>query len=975
MQRRADSPSSFQPPEAAGARQSAVPKPAYRLFPAVEPTPPASPASLQKAALARSESQRRRSVSLDDSTRSTAKTQQSGRRTDQLAARRGRNDNNSDLKPLSTVEELSLDSPTVPAQSTLKAATTGPDEGGHGRSSSAPIEALLGKQEKRGRLQQLWSNKTALASTESLQGFGLRLGSDERQNPALGRGPKRKLSLRLNTQHDEDSPPPPPPPKSPRHRHSRESSAASELPRAHSRNSSTHSQPSSRGQTPASVAQPVPCTTVKPTFVQHISKASHSASMRMPPTALESRESPSNPSSARSETVRPDHGRLRMFRSKKPAPLSFLSQPPAASTSSLPPGVGKNDWNMSASTMREGEKTPKVSALLSDAQCGPDGQTISRARDENGDVPLPTPQKDSLGATKPPTERQGARDRNIVTDSKLPPPAPFKIVRKAAPQQALSMENLRFEPTGRDPPPSPRSPVPPPKDSISETNRTPELPMRAASPEPTSLRKTIIDRPTPELPFRAGTPDLSARSDALPDPAHIIRDLAKQIEALHARYASLRSDRQKLSTGIVSSLKDQKAGPEYCNTLLDQHLSLAAINGSMDICFAKLKSLDCRKEDAMTTIIAQREAAQKEATARQIEDKVRKLGSAKPAMSLHSSTHGRSSPGPGVEGVKAQHPSSKLRKDSAHPQDLYETTRAKTSTERECSSSSVSTDKRTTIIRTPPSPISVFVEPPPATATSDSSASHLTLDETDSDTLAHSRKIRIKGAKAAQILGLLCEVASAQQEPPPPLESPTITLPDELDRGRKTSTPLQHSVGPSIEVQIPSSRLSVLPVFALQSPALATGEGWPMPPLPAANADMLGPSRSATASPSSSPSRAEATCGCRNNRTAEAGEPQSKTPASNPSSPIISSETHSRAGTAAESSEADETAFATPREQPESRTLEKPLPASPTKDREAPPPIGLKSAQRGQVQTFQVFVDEEILDYYHNASERLSLEE
>lgn len=84
-----------------------------------------------------------------------------------------------------------------------------------------------------------------------------------------------------------------------------------------------------------------------------------------------------------------------------------------------------------------------------------------------------------------------------------------------------------------------------------------------------------------------------------------LADLAKQTEALFARHAKLRAERQQLSTEITQGLRENKPGPDYANTLLDQHQSLATITSSMDICLAKLKSLDCRKENAIAVLAAQ----------------------------------------------------------------------------------------------------------------------------------------------------------------------------------------------------------------------------------------------------------------------------------------------------------------------------------------------------------------------------------
>lgn len=107
--------------------------------------------------------------------------------------------------------------------------------------------------------------------------------------------------------------------------------------------------------------------------------------------------------------------------------------------------------------------------------------------------------------------------------------------------------------------------------------------------------------------FSRSTADLLCRRPSSPgpgDPVMILKELSEQYETLHARYASLRADRQKLSSSIIESLKEQKPGPDYVNTLLADQLTLAATSSSMDVCFARLKSLDCRREDAIAALVA-----------------------------------------------------------------------------------------------------------------------------------------------------------------------------------------------------------------------------------------------------------------------------------------------------------------------------------------------------------------------------------
>jgi hypothetical protein len=90
-----------------------------------------------------------------------------------------------------------------------------------------------------------------------------------------------------------------------------------------------------------------------------------------------------------------------------------------------------------------------------------------------------------------------------------------------------------------------------------------------------------------------------------------LAEISEQCEALHARHATLRAQRQQLSSGIIASMKNEKFGPDHGDMLLNEQLSLAAVGSSIDICFAKLKSLECRREDAIATLIAQASAARR----------------------------------------------------------------------------------------------------------------------------------------------------------------------------------------------------------------------------------------------------------------------------------------------------------------------------------------------------------------------------
>jgi hypothetical protein len=80
-------------------------------------------------------------------------------------------------------------------------------------------------------------------------------------------------------------------------------------------------------------------------------------------------------------------------------------------------------------------------------------------------------------------------------------------------------------------------------------------------------------------------------------------ELTQQTTTLHARYATLREDRQFILGAMTHSLREQRPGPDYVNTILDQQMSLANCCSSMDICLAKLKAV-ARRKDALAKTLA-----------------------------------------------------------------------------------------------------------------------------------------------------------------------------------------------------------------------------------------------------------------------------------------------------------------------------------------------------------------------------------
>lgn len=130
------------------------------------------------------------------------------------------------------------------------------------------------------------------------------------------------------------------------------------------------------------------------------------------------------------------------------------------------------------------------------------------------------------------------------------------------------------------------------------------------------------------------------------NPVKTLADLAEQCEVLHARQATLRAQRQKLSSGIIASLKDSRPGSDYGDMILHEQLALAAVSSSIDICFAKLKSIECQREDAIAALISQASAASRLSSELA---RMSRKSSLAPSMDLESRLNtGRSTPDPSM---------------------------------------------------------------------------------------------------------------------------------------------------------------------------------------------------------------------------------------------------------------------------------------------------------------------------------------
>ncbi|KAK3069810.1 hypothetical protein LTR53_011570 [Teratosphaeriaceae sp. CCFEE 6253] len=874
-------------------------KPSYRLFPSVERTPPASPkgsVSLLRVSNA-SEPIRRRSSSLDETARMITGPYPHAPRQLHTARRR----------PSKAIQELPLDSPTVPSRLTFKsfASTRYSEDSYHGRSSSAPSDlvrdgeiASLGReQEMAPQKSPVWMTRQAAASSQTLHGLGLTMQATSTGDSSPGRmqatrGPRQKPNLRVSVrQAEQPDRPPPPPPKSPRHRKAK-ASAHSQHASFHSRSSSAQSglssPTSSRAGSPIAIAQSVACQPVRPMFVNHTSSVSKSSLTKDHLSASTSaaedraRDLMGSPIVERGRQVR------AVFR-KPVRPLSKESTHEPDGALVLPSSrfsIASPGSDLST----EGDRTPRAIRPLNIRKAtypyqSPTSSTSSLLvpNTDVDDAPPPTPRKDSCHTQK---GSDGSAKQRSIPDRSNSSAAPshFMIAASARTDHghARHPDNSPQAPA-RD---RPRRPISPPSTEAALDPTTVRSQM--LSPELLASskgeRQSRYDRPTPELPFRAPTPDLGQHGPE--DPAEVLRGLARQTEALHARYTSLRSDRQKLSMSIVSSLREPKAGPQYSNTMLDQHLCLAAINSSMDICFAKLKSLDCRKEEAMHAIIAQQGT-------RRRHSKLRQAASARSNSSLRTPASGRSTPELAIDIVRTVTSASKLRKDSA-------TICSDTSPDRSVHHDPTVVRREALPSRDKGSPeLSANVEPDG-------------IESSDAEA-AQPRRIRIKGAKAAKLLGLMREVSEGHAG------SPGITLPELNSHGLAPPGGITRERSPAIEVHIPCSPFKMAlepprsPLPAIPSDAAQT------PPAPAPKATVESPTNVPSSIAKDGPADTSVV------------------------------QAPSRAGSAAESA-ADEFGPQTPQEDEQ--------------------PLGLKSARRGLVQTIQVFVDDEILDLYQDNSRK-----
>lgn len=231
--------------------------------------------------------------------------------------------------------------------------------------------------------------------------------------------------------------------------------------------------------------------------------------------------------------------------------------------------------------------------------------------------------------------------------------------------------------------------------------------------------KPLVQKPTPKV-------------DPMATVIASVLDLTEEMDALCTRYASLREARQDLSAAITQGLREQKPGPEYVNTLLDQHMSLSTICSSMDICLAKIKALNRRKDSLLTSGQSQAKAS------------LSSIDEAKPAP-IPSSTKPPASTPP---------PDTTILQNTVYVPPL----------------------------RTHRSTEALSRQTPMSAPTQHTKRFDREYDTSDSDT---PRRLNVKGAKAAKILGL--EIDTPPNDPAKPSD-PFAQRPTQLSSKANLST-------------------------------------------------------------------------------------------------------------------------------------------------------------------------------------------
>lgn len=713
------------------------------------------------------------------------------------------------------------------------------------------------------------------------------------ERPPTGRSEaKRKPNLKLDLNHEK---PPPPPPKSPRH---------------HSRSSSVRSRSSLRVVSPLSVSSSVSGSAIGVTF------HGQSTQLITPPDALKKQVSyfPPTEGSWSGQVMGASSDECR--RLEKPAlppvpnDVSDVPPPTPRKNSTAKPLTAPNALQGPASSMLPpaSNHEPALNARLHDIVCRSGANAVMRGRAINQmrQLPLKDPlapvmtltlQQKTVAEAPSSALRSGvSRPTSCGPDHLMEVSTAVSVSKQVAAVVAIAGPPTTMPSSGsirKITSDALKSPLPPlPKDS---TTLSLEI-ERILNPESQDVEDASKASPVVEtdpalkaaLMAAQEAKDQAARlgviAKPLPvphDPRDRLRDLARQSEALYERYSHLRAERHKISSGILAKLKEQQAGPEYANLLLDQQLALSAIQSSMDICFAKLKSLDCRKEEAITALLAQFEAQE--------------LCSENAAKLAHVDTgivHCRSAP----TSEFAETTRSAVSADATTPKAKAHERKSSSSidTVKPTRSGSISGESNNHIRHDTMAQIERTAETlsPPVIRPESVSSAEETEDE-------QPKRIRVKGAKAAKVLGLMAKAENGRPDSPG-----SITLPDGLESPRS-----EVELHVSKKTRAPATVMTATDVCRVPSPGPPPAHAPPPLPRPRTDSDAL------------------------------------------PRTLPIHKGTDASVAISANSS-----AESSPN-----------TPEAVTPSQEDIP--GLRSAKRGMVQTIQVFVDDDVLDYYEGPNE------
>ncbi|EME87793.1 uncharacterized protein MYCFIDRAFT_213020 [Pseudocercospora fijiensis CIRAD86] len=621
----------------------------YRLFPIVEPTPPPSPApvTLQRTTLSRASAgfSRRRSSSLDHGARPClpASRQTTLPATTSPAARKG---SLPDLRPLHPLRDRDQYASHPPAGRALKAASdvrAQADENAHTRSNSAPGESsksnakiIMANDVVQSHVNQHAAQQSSRRQPSTPVPHDIRQDQVHAQRHRAKPKPNLRIAI-AKTEKDESPPPPPPPSKSPRHW--KNDTKSENLPKRDSHSpispatlqsyldlpQTPHNPPKLAQQPPlvplsggvkdreltvssisarprtASEQSPKMCDAASTTLQAPASKFSAFPTISRPNTS----NGPVPCSSTRTSSLPPkrslvnlQHNNLSTVNISRPlhspafVPSVFASEPRPSSRNQMSidhaPSTPTQDQRPANANQQQSPSPGSIAEVIrkhAASQPQSIGSTCGQNAAKDMGEPDSNPRRSPNAAL---AAVAAARARVAALQSAEPTAAPSaesESPMKRAPNAALAAvaaagaTNVAALQIIESPPASPR---------IMTYGVSP-------SSESGSISRSLM---TELLSRQPSAPQQS-------DPVETLRSISEQREALHEKYASLRVERQKVSNSIIAKLKDQKPDLEYCNMLLDEQLSLAATSSSMDICIAKLKSLECRREDTIAALIAQ----------------------------------------------------------------------------------------------------------------------------------------------------------------------------------------------------------------------------------------------------------------------------------------------------------------------------------------------------------------------------------